>query len=95
MKNEELRKYLQYNYKDSVIFNDPEIDKSIVGVSSDNRIVYDADKIVDELTIDRGLSIDEVFTILNNLILSIDKITIGHPPLIVDFKLKYMYNDFI
>ena len=92
MKNERLRKYLQHTYEDSVLFDTPEIDGSIVGISSDHRIVYDAEKIAKELRTDKGLSADEIFIVLSNLIQSIDAITIGIPPLIVDFRLGKKYN---
>ena len=36
-------------YRDAVIFENPDYDSAIIGVSDDNRVVYDYDKMVTHL----------------------------------------------
>ena len=48
---EDRRKYIADNFGDDIIvFDDPEFDCAIIGVSSDNRAIYDYDKMVEGLT---------------------------------------------
>lgn len=46
-------------YEDSVIFENPDYDSAIIGISEDNRIIYDYDKMIDFLVIKDNMSIKE------------------------------------
>ena len=48
MINEKLRKYLNDDGFDCIILDNPSFDNSIVGFSTDGRLVYDFDKMVQE-----------------------------------------------
>ena len=39
----------EMGYRDAVIFENPDYDSAIIGVSDDNRVVYDYDKMVTHL----------------------------------------------
>lgn len=45
MTNREL--LVEYGYEDLVIFDNPDYDAAIIGVSHDDRVVYDYDKMVE------------------------------------------------
>ena len=92
MRNDKLREYLKHNFPKSVIFDDPEIDNSIVGISSSGNLIYDLDKVADELTIDRGFNCTELHAAIEDLIRSIPDINIGDKPMLVDFTLIDNYN---
>lgn len=46
-------------YEDSVIFENPDYDSAIIGISEDNRIIYDYDKMIDFLVTKDNMSIKE------------------------------------
>ena len=39
----------EMGYRDAVIFENPDYDSAIIGVSDDNRVIYDYDKMVAHL----------------------------------------------
>jgi len=45
--------------EDSLVFDNASYDNSIVGVTTDNRVVYDYDKMIAELMEDEGMSYDD------------------------------------
>lgn len=45
--------------EDALVFDNASYDNSIVGVTTDNKVVYDYDKMVEELMEDEGWSYDE------------------------------------
>jgi hypothetical protein len=45
--------------EDSLVFDNASYDNSIVGVTTDNRVVYDYDKMIAELMEDEELSYDD------------------------------------
>lgn len=60
MTNKELRtkieSYLNKKEASAKLFNNPDFDNSIIGISQDNRIVYDLDKMIEEFMQDNGCS---------------------------------------
>ena len=47
---EEIREAISdMGYDDAVVFDDPDYDTAIVGVSEDGRVVYDYDAMVESL----------------------------------------------
>lgn len=51
--NEDIRAELD---EDAIVFDNPSFDNSIVGVTTDGNVVYDYDKMVNELIGDEGIS---------------------------------------
>ena len=45
--------------EDSIVFSNLSYDNSIVGVTTDNRVVYDYDKMIAELMEDEGMNYDD------------------------------------
>lgn len=60
--NLELRAELP---EDAIIFDGMSFDGSIVGVTTDDRVVYDYDKMVEELMVDEGWSYEEAAEWIN------------------------------
>ena len=54
--NLQLREFLP---EDSLVFDNASYDNSIVGVTADNRVVYDYNKMIVELMEDEGWSHDD------------------------------------
>ena len=52
----ERRKILEdMGYEDLIVFDNPAYDSAIIGVSDDNRVVYDYDKMVEDLMMTEGM----------------------------------------
>ena len=93
MKNEMLRKFLEENSPDSVIFNDPAFDNSIVGLSSEGNLVYDLQKMIEELAENDKISTDEAHEFIDyNTMRILPYIASSKKPVIVDFEFKELYN---
>lgn len=57
MTNRELLEDL--DYEDLVVFENPDYDDAIIGVSHDDRVVYDYDKMLKHLIEYEGMSVEE------------------------------------
>lgn len=42
-------------YEDFVLFENPDYDSAIIGISDDNRVIYDYDKMVEDLMVTDGM----------------------------------------
>ena len=93
MKDEMLREFLRENFPESVIFDNPEFDNSIVGISSQGNLIYDLDRMVQELAEDDNISEDEAFEFIDqDTIRLLTYISQDTKPMIVDFNFKELYN---
>ena len=54
--NEYVRSEL---YEDTIVFNSPSFDNSIIGITTDGQAVYDYEKMVEELMHDEDISEQE------------------------------------
>lgn len=43
-------------YEDFVLFKNPDYDSAIIGISDDNRVIYDYDKMVVDLMVTDGMN---------------------------------------
>lgn len=94
MKNDKLREFLEENFPDAIIFDDPEYDNSIVGISSEGNLIYDLNKMVIELAEDDNMSTDDAFEFIQyNTIRMIPYLPDQYKPMIVDFDFQELYND--
>ena len=58
--SDENRKVLaDLDYEDLVVFENPDYDSAIIGVSHDNRVVYDYDKMLEFLVDNENMTIEE------------------------------------
>lgn len=93
MIDEEVRDFLKENCPDAIIFNTPAYDRSIVGISSEHNIIYDLNKMVEELSKDNEISEDEAFEFIeNDTMRLLSYIEDKKKPLIVDFSIEELYN---
>ena len=47
------------DYEDLIIFTSPDYDEAIIGVSHDDRVIYDYDKMIEHLVCHDSMSIEE------------------------------------
>lgn len=59
MINEQLRKELYEMYSQIIVFDNPSYDNSIIGVSTDGRVVYDVDMMIEEFAEENGCTLEE------------------------------------
>lgn len=52
-------------YEEAVIFNNPDYDAAIIGISSDNRVIYDYDLMIECLMLDEGMSMEEAMDFID------------------------------
>ena len=64
MINNELRDFIAEEHEESVVFNIPNYDNAIIGLSEDGRVIYDYDLMIKELTNDTALTEDEAIQFL-------------------------------
>ena len=84
MINEDLREHIKNNYEGAVLFDNPSFDNSIIGVSTDNAIIYDLTSMVDELAEDDKMSSEEALEFIDyNTLRTIPYITEGSKPIIM------------
>lgn len=57
MKNREILEDL--DYEELVIFENPDYDDAIIGVSHDDRVIYDYDKMLQYLVDKEGMTIED------------------------------------
>ena len=65
MINNELRDFIAEEHEEAVIFNVPNYDNAIVGISDDGRVVYDYELMIRELTNDTALTEEEAIQFLD------------------------------
>ena len=61
--NRELLRHL--DYADALIFENPDYDTVIIGVSSDNRVIYDYDEMIACLMLEDDMSIEEAMDFID------------------------------
>ena len=49
----------EMGYNNSIVFENPDYDDAIIGVSYDDRVVYDYDKMIECLMLEDGMSMEE------------------------------------
>ena len=59
MINEEIREIIEFENGEAILFDNPSFDNSIIGISSDGRVVYDYMKMVTEFANENNVSLDE------------------------------------
>ena len=68
----EINDYAEENDVQILLFSSPDYENSIMGISSDNRVIYDYDKMVEDLMTNENLSeIDAIEFIEYNTIRSL------------------------
>lgn len=84
MINEDLREHIKNNYDGAVLFDNPSFDNSIIGISTNNNIIYDLTSMVDELAEDDDMSYEEALEFIDyNTLRTIPYINEGSKPIIM------------
>lgn len=52
-------------YEEAVIFDNPDYDAAIIGISSDNRVIYDYDLMIECLMLDEGMSMEDAIDFID------------------------------
>jgi len=71
-------------YEDSVVFENPDYDKAIIGVSDDDRVIYDYDKMIECLVSEDDMTEEEAVDFISyNTIRSLTYIQNDKKPIIM------------
>ena len=85
MTNREL--LCDLGYENLIVFSDPDYDAAIIGVSHDNRVIYDYDKIVAYLMDEDGMTSEEAAEFIDyNTIRAIPYAGAGAPIVMYNIK---------
>ena len=79
-------KLLEMGYEDIVIFKDYSYDSALIGVSDDNRAIYDYDLMIEYLMREEGWSIEEAADWISyNTLRSLPYASVydGEPPIVM------------
>lgn len=55
----EVRKFLAENYEGTKILTEHYFDDAIIGITNEDRVVYDFDKLVEALVMNENMKLDE------------------------------------
>jgi hypothetical protein len=59
------KKLIDLGYEDAVIFRNPDYDSAIIGVSDEDRVVYDYDEMIASLMLEDDMTIEEAMDFIN------------------------------
>lgn len=91
MTNREILESL--DYEDLIVFDNPDYDGAIIGVSEDNRVVYDYDKMIDHLVSHDGMTTEDAADFIGyNTIRSLPYAG-PHAPIIMYDIRQYQYEE--
>lgn len=66
MIREDIREELkEKEFDDTVIFDNPSFDNSIIGYTDEGRLVYDYDRMVEELASDDNITLEEAMEFID------------------------------
>lgn len=84
MLNKELREEIATINENAVLFDNPDFDNSIIGISLDGNVIYGYEKMVEELMQDDNISEEEAIEFIDyNTLRTIPYISIGDKPIIM------------
>lgn len=55
----------ELDYSDAIVFENPDYDAAIVGVSSDDRVIYDYDEMIACLMLEDDMTIEEAMDFID------------------------------
>lgn len=85
MINEKLREYLNESLDSAYIFDNPSFDNSIIGISTDGKVVYDFRRMIFEMTEEDAISEEEAIEFIEyNTLRVMDYMEENMRPIIVD-----------
>lgn len=89
MINKERREVIAAVSPEAILFENPSFDHSIIGLTSAGAVVYDLEKMIDELANDDSISADEAYEFIDyNTLRSLGYATLeGIAPIVIDRSL--------
>lgn len=85
MVDTKLREAISNISPSAIVFDNPSFDKSIVGISTYGNIIYNLEKMIDELSFEEGYSKDEAYEFIDyNTIRILDYLDVSTRPIILD-----------
>lgn len=92
MIRKELRDTLAEAYNEIGLFDNPSFDNSIIGISNDDKVVYDLNKMIKELAEDDGISEEEALEFIEYNTLRAIPYFGENAPIVVDSSLIDVLN---
>lgn len=59
------KKLIELGYEDAVIFSNPDYDSAIIGVSHDDRVIYDYDEMIASLMLEDDMTMEEAMDFID------------------------------
>ena len=56
---------VECGYENSIVFNNPDYDAAIIGVSHDDRVIYDYNKMIEHLMLCEDMTIEEAMDFIS------------------------------
>ena len=86
MVNKKVREHLAEMSPDSIVFDNPSFDNSIIGISIDGNIIYDLEKMVEEMSLEDGITEEEALEFIEyNTFRALPYCNEGIKPVIMDY----------
>ena len=63
MKNKDI--LMDQGFEDFIIFENPDYDSAIIGITEDNQVVYDYDKMIEHLMQEDGMDYEEAIDFIS------------------------------
>ena len=78
MKNKDI--LMDQGFENFIIFENPDYDSAIIGITEDNQVVYDYDKMIEHLIQEDDMSYEEAIDFISyNTIRSLSYVGMGVP----------------
>ena len=78
MKNKDM--LMDQGFENFIIFENPDYDSAIIGITEDNQVVYDYDKMIEHLIQEDDMSYEEAIDFISyNTIRSLSYVGMGAP----------------
>ena len=85
MKNKDI--LMDQGFENFIIFENPDYDSAIIGITEDNQVVYDYDKMIEHLIQEDDMSYEEAIDFISyNTIRSLSYVGMGAPIIMYGIK---------
>jgi len=85
MKRQDVRDAIAEMVDSAALFDNPSFDNSIIGITTDGKVVYDLHKMIDEMSVDESISSEDAADFISfNTIRMLPYISEEQRPVIVD-----------
>ena len=89
MKNKDI--LMDQGFENFIIFENPDYDSAIIGITEDNQVVYDYDKMIEHLIQEDDMSYEEAIDFISyNTIRSLSYVGMGAPIIMYSLSLIHI-----